>query len=75
MITGSFLSSVPDLMEWGLRGSAQSRWGRVDATFTAGERLNMFFYHVTWCGPTAYRLDVLDARNTTLEVRITPRVP
>jgi len=60
---------------WGLRGSAQSRWGRVDATFTAGERLNMFFYHVTWCGPTAYRLDVLDARNTTLEVRITPRVP
>ena len=57
----------------GAQGAVVSRWGRIEASVTAGERLNVFFYHITWCGPTAARLDVLDVRNTTLQVRFSPR--
>src|SRR6266581_3369710 len=54
----------------GVEASHSSRWGRISASLTRGERINMFFYHVTWCGSTADRPDILDARNTTLEVRL-----
>jgi hypothetical protein len=57
----------------GARGAVQSRWGRLEAAVTAGQRLNVFFYHVTWCGPEAARLDVLDVRTTTLQLRFSPR--
>jgi len=59
----------------GMTGAVRSRWGRLEASVTAGERLNVFFYHLTWCGPTAARQDILDARNTTLELRFSPRLP
>ena len=54
----------------GVSASHSSPWGRISASLTRGERINMFFYHVTWCGPTAARIDIVDARNTALEVRI-----
>ncbi len=57
----------------GVRGAVRSRWGRLEAWVTAGQRLNVFFYHLTWCGPTAARQDILDARNTTLQLRFSPR--
>ena len=57
----------------GLRGAIKSRWGQMEAALTAGQRLNVFFYHITWCGPTAARNDILDARNTTLQLRFAPR--
>ena len=46
------------------------RLGHIQATLTRGERLNVFFYHLTWCGPTAAQNDVLDVVNTTLKVRM-----
>jgi hypothetical protein len=55
----------------GLTGALQGRLGRVQATLTRGARLNVFYYHLTWCGPTAAQNDVLDVVNTTFEVRMT----
>ena len=54
----------------GLTGALQGRFGHIQATLTRGERLNVFFYHLTWCGPTAAQNDVLDVVNTTLKVRM-----
>lgn len=54
----------------GVTAAYAGRVGRVRATLTRGERLNMFFYHINWCGPTAPDIDIVDARNTTLELRI-----
>lgn len=54
----------------GLSASHDSPWGRISASLVRGERLNMFFYHVTWCGSTADPIGIVDARNTTLEIRI-----
>ncbi len=54
----------------GVAAALERRFGRVQATLTRGERLNVFYYHLTWCGPTAARNDVLDVVNTTLEVRM-----
>ena len=56
----------------GVTGALQGRFGRVQATVTRGERLNVFFYHLTWCNPPPVaQNDVLDVLNTTLEVRMT----
>lgn len=55
----------------GVTAAVLSPWGKVETSFTAGERLNMFFYHLTWCGPTAARIDVLDERNNTLRLSFT----
>lgn len=55
----------------GISAAGNSRWGRLHVTLTRGERLNMFFYHLTLCGVPDQQL-VLDARNTTLEVRLSP---
>lgn len=54
----------------GVTASHGSPLGRISASLTRGERINMFFYHLTWCGPTADRIEIVDARNTTLEIRI-----
>ena len=54
----------------GLTASHNSPWGRISASLTRGERINMFFYHVSWCGPTADRSGIVDARNTTIEIRL-----
>jgi hypothetical protein len=59
----------------GVTGAVLSRWGRIEASVTAGERLNVFYYHLSWCGPTAARQDILDVRNTTLALRFSPRLP
>ena len=59
----------------GVMANLLSPWGSFETSVTVGERLNMFFFHLTWCGPTAARIDVLDARNTTLQLRFTPRLP
>ena len=58
----------------GINAAYGSRWGRLDAVVTAGERLNVFYHHLTWCG-SGYLLAILDARNTTLQLRFSPRVP
>jgi hypothetical protein len=56
----------------GVTGALQGRFGRIQATLTRGERLNVFFYHLTWCEPPPVaQNDVLDVMNTTLEVRMT----
>ena len=52
----------------GISGSVSRRWGRVQAALTRGERLDMFFYRLVGCAPTP-SLDILDKRNTTLELR------
>jgi len=57
----------------GVQGAVRSRWGRLEAAVTAGQRLNVFFYHLTWCGSTAARQDILDVRNTTVQLRFSPR--
>ena len=57
----------------GLNGSYASPWGHIEASVTVGERLNVFFYHLWYCGPPSSPLDVLDVRNTTLQLRFTPR--
>jgi hypothetical protein len=54
----------------GLSGALQGRRGHVEAALTQGERLNVFFNHLTWCGPTAARNDFLDLVNTTLTIRM-----
>jgi len=54
----------------GVSASHSGPWGRISASLTRGERINMFFYHLTWCGPTADRIEIVDARNTTLDIRI-----
>ena len=54
----------------GVTASHTGPWGRISASLTRGERINMFFYHLTWCGPTADRIEIVDARNTTLHIRI-----
>lgn len=56
----------------GVTGALTSRWGRFAATVARGERLNVFFYHLTWCEPGVAQQDVLDARTTTLQLRFTP---
>lgn len=57
----------------GVRAAIDSPWGKLETSVTAGERLNMFFYHLTWCGPTAAQIDVLDERFDTFRVVFTPR--
>jgi len=57
----------------GVSGALRSRWGRFEAAITRGERLNVFFYHLTWCEPGVAQIDVLDARTTTLQLRFAPR--
>lgn len=59
----------------GVTAAYASRWGRLHALLTRGERLNVFFSHVTWCGPMGNPFDILDARTTTLQLRFTPRAP
>lgn len=59
----------------GIVAALTSPWGRIETSVTAGERLNVFFYHLTWCGSTAAPQDILDARNTTLRLSFTPRAP
>ena len=54
----------------GVTASHSGPWGRISASLTRGERINMFFYHLTWCGSTADRIEIVDARNTTLDIRI-----
>jgi len=54
----------------GVTASHTSRWGRISASLTRGERINMFFYHTTWCGSTADPIGIVDARNTTLDIRL-----
>ena len=55
----------------GISAGADSRWGRFRLALTRGVRLNMFFDHLTLCGIT-YPQFVLDVRNTTLELRLSP---
>jgi len=52
----------------GLSGSISGHWGRMQAALTRGERLDMFFYRLVGCAPVP-SLDILDKRNTTLELR------
>jgi len=59
----------------GVAAALQGRFGRVQARLTRGQRLNMFFYHLTWCEPGVAQNDVLDVVNTTLEVRMTLSPP
>ena len=56
----------------GVMAALLSPWGKVETSVTVGERLNMFFYHLTWCGPTEAPQDILDERNTTLRLTFTP---
>ena len=58
----------------GVNAAYGSRWGRFEALVTRGERLNVFYHHLTWCG-SGILLEILDARTTTLQLRFTPRVP
>ena len=56
----------------GVSAGGDSRWGRVRMTLTRGERLDMFFHYLAWCGTGPDQLGIVDARNTTLEIRFSP---
>jgi len=56
----------------GATASVRSPLGRVSVTVTRGERLNLFFHNLTQCDPNPNQNAILDARNTTLEVRFSP---
>jgi len=56
----------------GATAGIQGAWGRLHVTVTRGERLNLFFHNLTTCDPHPDQLSILDARNTTLEVRFSP---
>jgi hypothetical protein len=56
----------------GATADVRSPWGRVRVTVTRGERLDLFFHNLTQCDLNPNQLAILDARNTTLEVRFTP---
>ena len=56
----------------GARAAVQSPWGRWSVSVTRGERLNLFFDNLTQCDVNPNQNLILDARNTTLEVRFTP---
>jgi hypothetical protein len=58
----------------GVKTAYASRWGHLEAIVTPGERLNVFYHYLTWCG-SGHLFDILDARNTTLQVRFSPRLP
>ncbi|HXF96313.1 MAG TPA: hypothetical protein VNI61_09465 [Gemmatimonadales bacterium] len=53
----------------GIAAALATPIGRLEGTLAQGQRLNVFFYHLTWCGPTAAPIDILDVTNTTLELR------
>ncbi len=55
----------------GVSAAGSGRWGSAKLSLTRGERLNVFFHHLTGCDP-APSLGVVDARNTTLELRLSP---
>ena len=55
----------------GISAGGDSRWGRIRVALSRGERLNMFFYHLTLCGTPDLQY-VLDVRNTTFEIRLSP---
>ena len=54
----------------GVSAAADLPWGRVRVAVTRGERLNVFFQHLTTCDPTPDQQYIRDARNTTLEFRL-----
>jgi hypothetical protein len=56
----------------GVMGAVERTWGRLRIALTRGERLNVFFHNLTQCDLEPDPLPILDARNTTLEVRFTP---
>ena len=56
----------------GVSAGGDSRWGRVRMALTRGERLDMFFHYLAWCGTGPDQLGIVDARNTTLEIRFSP---
>jgi hypothetical protein len=56
----------------GATADVRSGWGHVRITLTRGERLNLFFQNLTQCDLNPNQLAIVDARNTTLEVRFTP---
>jgi len=53
-----------------LSAALQARRGRLEAALTRFERLNVFFDHLTWCGPTAAQNDIIDVVGTTLRLRM-----
>jgi len=53
-----------------LTAALHARGGRLEAMLTRGERLNVFFDHLTWCGPTAAQNDIIDVEGTTLRLRL-----
>ena len=55
----------------GVSAGGSGRWGSAHLSLTRGERLNVFFHHLTGCDP-APSLGVVDARTTTLELRLSP---
>ena len=53
-----------------LTAALHARRGLLEAAVTRGERLNVFFDHLTWCGPTAAQNDIIDVVGTTLRLRL-----
>jgi len=56
----------------GVSAAADRPWGRVRVAVTRGDRLNVFFHHLTTCDPAPDQQYIRDARNTTLEIRFSP---
>ena len=57
----------------GVTLALERAWGRLRVAFTRAERLNVFFHNLTSCDLYPDPLAILDARNTTIEIRFAPR--
>jgi len=56
----------------GITGAAQTKWGQIEAALTRGERLNVFFHHLTTCDLNPDPIAVRDARNMTFAIKFSP---
>jgi len=56
---------------FGVRGALRAFFGLVELSYSVDQRLNVFFHQVSFCGAGTDPLDVRDALNRTVEIRIT----
>ena len=57
----------------GIRGVASTPIGRFSASLSTGTRLNVFFQHFAVCGKEPGPPDVIDIKNSTLELKYSLR--
>lgn len=57
---------------FGARGALRTFFGLLELSYDVDQRLNVFFYNLSVCGPDMVPSDVHDAINHSIEIRITP---